>query len=145
MTQAQNSAAKYFDLHASGIGYISRVREVQPKKGAAFTAVTIAALHGDSDDVQYTYFDCRVSGGLARQCVQQLKNDFFAEKKVLISFKIGDFYPEAFESKGKTLCGLKGRLLKVEWAKVDGVNVELPQPTQTETEHPETNSEPIAA
>ena len=57
-----NDDTKYFDLYTTGIGYLNRVREVTPKEGSPFWSVTIAALRGSVDDVQYTYFECRVSG-----------------------------------------------------------------------------------
>ena len=44
----QNAQPKYFNLHTSGIGYLSDIREIKPKKGDAFWACRIAALTGSS-------------------------------------------------------------------------------------------------
>jgi CRISPR/Cas system-associated endoribonuclease Cas2 len=120
-----NDDTKYFDLYTTGIGYLNRVREVTPKEGSPFWSVTIAALRGSVDDVQYTYFECRVSGQQAQKLVQQLKQPVEGELKVLIGFTLSDMFAEAFTYKngdkaGETGVSLKARLLRVGWAKVDG-------------------------
>ena len=120
-----NEDTKYFDLYTTGIGYLNRVREVTPKEGSPFWSVTIAALRGSVDDVQYTYFECRVSGQQAQKLVQQLKQPVEGELKVLIGFTLSDLFAEAFTYKngdkaGETGVSLKARLLRVGWAKVDG-------------------------
>jgi hypothetical protein len=128
--QASNQAnqdQKYFDLHVSGIGYLYRAREVQVKRGQPFLAVDVSALHGEAEDVDYTRFDCRVSGKDAQDVIRLLMPEIQAKKKVLVSFKLGDLYAETFEyDKSHTKAGevgvsLKARLLKINWAKVDGM------------------------
>ena len=114
----------YFDLHVAGLGYANRLREVRAGKNS-FWAVDIAALRGSSDDVQYTRFDCRISGREAQEAFRLAKPHIDAKKKVLVGFKIGDIYPEAFvyekgDKAGQTGVSLKGRLLSVAWIKVDG-------------------------
>ena len=116
---------KYFDLYTTGIGYLNRVQEVTPKEGSPFWSVTIAALRGSVDDVQYTYFECRVSGQQAQKLVQQLKPAVEGKLKVLIGFTLSDLFAEAFTYKtgdkaGEIGVSLKSRLLRVGWAKVDG-------------------------
>lgn len=120
-----NDHTKYFDLYTTGIGYLSRIREVAPKEGKPFWSVTIAALRGSVDDVQYTYFECRVSGQQAQKLVQQLKPAVEGKLKVLLGFTLSDLVAEAFTYKngdkaGETGVSLKARLLRVGWAKVDG-------------------------
>ena len=120
-----NDDTKYFDLYTTGIGYLNRIREVTPKEGSPFWSVTIAALRGSVDDVQYTYFECRVSGQQAQKLVQQLKQPVEGELKVLIGFTLSDLFAEAFTYKsgdkaGETGVSLKARLLRIGWAKVDG-------------------------
>lgn len=132
-TVATTSAAtevKYFDLHTSGIGYVSRVRDV-PVKRDSFLACTISALRGDGNGPEYTKFDCRVSGSDAKTIIKLLeKQANNQDVKVLIGFVIGDTYPEAFEidDKGVKVTKLvtKGRLLRITFAKVNGVPFELP-------------------
>ena len=120
-----NDDTKYFDLYSTGIGYLNRVREVTPKEGSPFWSVTIAALRGSVDDVQYTYFECRVSGQQAQKLVQQLKPAVEGKLKVLVGFTLSDLVAESFTYKngdkaGETGVSLKARLLRVGWAKVDG-------------------------
>ena len=45
----QKAKPNYFNLHTSGIGYLSDIREIKPKKGDAFWACRIAALTGSSE------------------------------------------------------------------------------------------------
>lgn len=119
---------KYFDLHITGLGYLSRVREVNVKRGQNFLAVDISALHGAADAIEYTRFDCRVSGTEAQRVIQQLQPDIQAEKKVLVGFKLGDLYVDQFvyekgDKAGQPGVSLKARLLRITWAKVDGETV----------------------
>lgn len=130
-----SSQPKYFDLHTTGIGYLNRVREVKPERAQAFLAVDISALHGSADNVEYTRFDCRVSGKEAQEIIRGLMPAMEADRKVLVGFKIGDLYAETFtyergERQGQTGVSLKARLLKITWAKVDGEPVTLPSSDQ---------------
>ena len=127
----QTQSKVFFDLHTEGVGYLDRIRLVKPKKGESFMACTIAAMRGDSDDVNYTKFDCRVSGAEAKQWIDQLAPAVAEKKKVIVRFKIGDIYPELFtyengDRRGETGVSIKGRLLKIRGAKVDGQPVTLP-------------------
>ena len=122
---SNTETTKYFDLHTSGIGYINRIREVTPKAGKPFLSVSLAALRGSVDNVQYTHFECRVSGKQAQQIVHQLKPAVEGKLKVLIGFTLSDLYAETFIFKhgdlaGETGISLKTRLLRIAWAKVDG-------------------------
>ena len=125
---SNNESTKYFDLHTNGIGYIHRLRKVEPKRGDGFYAVSISALHGQIDDPLYSRFDCRITGAEAEKRLLALKGAIEADKPVLVGFKIGDIYPEAFEyrsgdKQGQTGCVIKGRLLQIRWAKIDGEHV----------------------
>jgi len=122
---SNNESSKYFDLHTTGIGYLNRIREVTPKEGKPFLSVTIAALRGSVDNVQYTHFECRVSGRQAQEVVRQVRPAVEGKLKVLIGFTLSDLFGETFTFKsgdktGETGISLKARLLRVSWAKVDG-------------------------
>lgn len=129
---------EYFNLHVSGLGYLSRVRWVETKGGGRksqpFLACTIGALRGSADDVQYTYFDVRVSGQEAIDLVDKLGHDVDENRKVIIAFKASDIYVNVYERELKDQSGrktghveaaanIKGRLLQINMAKVDGVEV----------------------
>lgn len=123
---------KYFDLHTIGLGYLNRIREVTPREGKPFLAVTLAALRGSADNAQYTHFACRVSGREAQRIVRELEPAVEAERKVLVGFTLSDLYAEPFtfkngERAGETGVSLKARLLRVSWAKVDGEPVVIEQ------------------
>jgi len=123
--ETSNETSKYFDLHTQGIGYLNRIREVTPKEGTPFLSVTIAALRGSVDNVQYTHFECRVSGKKARELVRKLESVIEDSSKVLVGFTLSDLFAETFTFKngdkaGETGISLKARLLRIAWAKVDG-------------------------
>ena len=137
-SQALN-ASSYFNLHVEGVGYLNRVRTIKPKKGQEFLACTVAALRGSDSDVSYTKFDCRVSGADAQEVVKRLEADVTAEKAVIIGFRIADIYPEMFtfekgDKKGQTGVALKGRLLRIKFAKVNGESIDVPQPRSMQRE-----------
>ncbi|MGF6282728.1 STY4534 family ICE replication protein [Pseudomonas silensiensis] len=118
-------AITYFNLHTVGIGYLNRVREVQVRRGQPFMACDIAALHGATDAVEYTRFDCKVAGGEAERLIRLFMDAVNAEKKVLLSFRIGDLWIDPFlyekgDKQGQPGASLKGRLLFIDWIKVNG-------------------------
>lgn len=125
MNNTNQQTKVYFDLHTTGIGYLNRARSV-PVKKSSFYAVDISALRGSNEDVEYTRFDCRVSGEEAERLVKEYMPSINDENQhVLVGFKIGDIYPETFvygkgKKAGETGVSLKGRLLFIEWIKVDG-------------------------
>lgn len=138
MSNDQTHEAKFFDLHTTGIGYLNRIREVKPRKGNPFMAVAVAALHGSSDAVEYSYIDCNVVGTEAEKLIRRCQEAVSAQKKVLVSFRIGDIWADAFtyekgEKKGQPGASLKGRLLFIGWIKVDGETVYEAKPRETGT------------
>lgn len=153
MTQSnsQTQATSYFNLHTQGIGYLNRVREVTVRRGQPFMACDIAALHGAADDVEYTRFDCKVAGGEADRLIRQYMADVQAERKVLLSFRIGDLWTDAFiyekgERQGQPGASLKGRLIFIDWIKVDGTMVyKAPARTPTTADDTPTQADQPAA
>jgi len=136
-----NEPSHYFNLHVSGLGYVNRLREVKVKRGEPFWACELSALHGAHDAIQYTKFDCRVSGNVAETWIKKLANAEQANKKILIGFKLGDLYTETFtyeqgSKKGETGVSLKARLLFIAWIKVDGVCIYLAPPAHQSSDTP---------
>ena len=147
MSTNQSNEAKFFDLHTTGIGYLNRIREVKPRgKGKPFMAVTVAALRGSMDDAEYSYIDCNVVGAEAEKLIRRSQAAVEAGKKVLVSFRIGDIWTDAFtyekgDKKGQPGASLKGRLLFIGWIKVDGVTVYEAKPKDsTEPNNAENDS-----
>ena len=141
-----SSDLSYFDLHITGLGYLNRIREVQPRKGDAFLACDIAALNGPSDSPDSRRFDVRVSGSEAQHLIRRCQQAVEAERKVLIGFRLGDLWADTFTySKGKRAgeqgVSLKARLLFVSWIKVDGQLVYKAEPKATD----DTSPEPVSA
>lgn len=136
MSNSNQNPTKYYDLHVTGVGYVNRIREVPVKRGDNFWACDIAALHGAEDAVEYTRFDCRVSGSEAAKLIKRCEQASQEKKKILIGFKLGDLYAETFtyekgDKAGETGVSLKARLLYISWIKVDGENVYTAPPRET--------------
>lgn len=133
-------ANNYFNLHTQGVGYLSRIREVQPKKGSPFLACQIAALTGPNDNPEYRYFDVNVVGHDAEKLIRKCEQAVEAQKKVLISFVIADLWTDTFtysteskfHKKGDTGVSLKGRLVRIKMIKIDGELKYQEQPKQNE-------------
>lgn len=138
--------SKFFDLHTTGLGYLNRVRMVKPR-GDQFLACSISALRGEwksdgSIKPDYTKYDVRVYGQDAVKAIEFLKPFGDQKRKILIQFKLGDTYPDMFvydkdtdyHKKGDHGVMIKGRLLKIAKAWVDGELVELPSSTSTQAD-----------
>ena len=139
----------HFNLHVSGIGYLNRVRWVQPKqagrKAQPFLACSVSALRGNAESPDYTYLDLRVSGQEAAELVEKCMEDVDQNRKVVISFKVGDIYPHMYERDVKVdgrktgekemACLIKGRLLLINTITIDGERVYT---RQTEDDVPST-------
>ena len=135
-----SAQANHFNLHVNGVGYLNRVRWVEPRRNAGrraepFLACSVSALRGNAEQPDYTYFDLRVSGREAIEVVDRLGEDVAAQRKVFISFRVGDIYPHVYErdvkdrqtgrkTGEKELASLiKGRLLLINSITIDGENV----------------------
>ncbi|MFJ2331257.1 STY4534 family ICE replication protein [Pseudomonas helleri] len=147
MSNSRTHVSKFFDLHTTGIGYLNRIREVKPRgKGKPFMAVAIAALHGPSDEVEYSCIDCNVVGTEAEKLIRRCQEAVEAGKKVLVNFRIGDIWTDAFtyekgDKQGQPGASLTGRLLFIGWIKVDGDTVHEAKPKDS-AEPIEDNAEP---
>jgi len=131
---AQAQADEYFDLHVKGCGYLSRVREVPVgRRGSEkFLACAISAMHGLCNDPSYSYFDLKVTGAEAEALVRDLWQAVEENRKVFVAFRAGDVYADPYEADerdretrqptGKKVlrASIKGRLLQITHAKIDG-------------------------
>ena len=138
ITMTAFTQTNHFNLHVNGVGYLNRVRWVETKsagrKAQPFLACSIAALRGNADQPDYTYFDLRVSGSEALEMVEQLMVDVEQQRKVVVSFRVGDIYPHLYERDVRDQTGrptgqrepavlIKGRLLLINSISIDGENV----------------------
>lgn len=146
------TTSTFYDLHVTGIGYLNRVRMVQPKKGQPFVACSIAALRGEWNKEgnvkpDSTKFDVRITGKDIEPILDLLGPFNDKDRKVMIRFKLGDVYPETFVyekdlgsfKKGDTGVMIKGRLLKITHAWIDGNPVDLSSvyPEQAQSDNSE--------
>ncbi len=126
---ASSAGNGFFNFHASGVGWMNRIRTVQPRRGEPFLACSISALHGRTDKPERTCLDLRVSGEEAQRLVGRLQKHCEAGKKVFVSFKAGDLYPHLYERKSRetgkpeTAALIKGRLLSLQSITINGKKV----------------------
>lgn len=145
------STSDFFDLHVSAFGYLNRYRVVG-KGSKQFCAVTVAALRGSKDEVEYTYFDViiRNKGVCALLAnYQDQIND--RDVKVLASVTLSDIYAETWGEPAKA--SIKGRLIGLKSLTVNGETVfvrsteDAPkpasEPVNTTVSEPESESETI--
>lgn len=134
-----SAQTNHFNLHVNGVGYVNRVRWVEPRRNAGrraepFLACSVSAIRGNAESPDYTYFDLRVSGSEAVEMVERLKVDVEEKRKVFIAFRIGDIYPHMYERDVRERDGrktgekemaalIKGRLLLINSITIDGENV----------------------
>ena len=130
---------EFFNLHTSGLGYLSRIRWVTPsgrgRKSESFLACAISALRGSSDQPDYTYFDLRVSGEETISLIEGMQEAVNEGRKVCVTFRIADTYAHPYErdvrdpntrrptGKKEWTALIKGRLILIYSISVDGEQV----------------------
>lgn len=109
------------ELITRGIGYLNRVKEVNP----SILACTIASLSGPVDDPEYRYIDTLVDDAdaahLVRRCMPAVEED----KKVLIAFRLNDMVADPYirtkgEKAGEPGATLESKLIHIAMIKIDG-------------------------
>jgi len=147
MTIENNTAiqkATHFDLHTTGVGYLNRAREVKPQTGKKFKpfwSVGISALRGNIDEVEYSRIDTIIVGSEACELIKQYKEDINQQNsRVLCGFKVGDIYADPYQTtQGEHRAVIKGRLLAINWIKIDGEMVYKAEKPQPEAQKQETS------
>ncbi|WP_434778513.1 DUF3577 domain-containing protein [Neisseria sp. Ec49-e6-T10] len=121
-----NPETKFFNLTVSGLGFLNNPRTHSDGHGFS---VTVQALRGKSDNPQKSRLDLDVKGTEALKLVKHLVKkypDLMSKDKdvkkpvVFIGFTASDTRAETFESYGKTIASIKGRLLKIDFINIDG-------------------------
>jgi len=130
MQQAQTQANAYFNLHVEGEGFLSRARHVPVRKGKPFLAVAIGAFHGQAGEYTFVNLDCKVVGSSAVSLIEDKLMNAVNDKakKVKIGFRAADIYLDSYtldkgERAGQVQTTVKGRLLKILCAEIDGQTV----------------------
>lgn len=155
MNQSNHQEDTVFDVITEGTGYLRRVRRVtkgtdgRPLK-KPYLCCTVNLMMGkasrnpDERTLQYLAYDCLVVGKVAKRVIEQLSRDVRAEARVLIGARIGDAMPDPYMGKDREtgeerqFIAMKGRLLQVTFAKVNGQKVEIelvPRDTKPAVEH----------
>lgn len=113
---AASKGSNYIDLHMSGLGYLSRVREVPVRKGPPFLSVSIRAMFGEKgvkDGVSYTPLDAKAVSEQSQTVLRLIEEDANnRNKRVMVQFKVGDVYIDTFTYKSGEKAGMPGVVLK---------------------------------
>jgi hypothetical protein len=126
--------SSYFSFIATGVAYVNRVKQILPQEGgrvfAPYWTAQLAVLVSERNAVQYRYIDCTVQAEEAVKliCLYSAEaND--PKSKVLCGFRISNLRAEAFtRNNGDVGTSLKGRLIKVNWLKVNNRKVYTDEP-----------------
>lgn len=131
-TNAQTAQPKAYNLHTTGMGFVNRLRFVNPEKGKGkskgYWSVSIGALYGVEDEngrCESSLYDLNVVGKVAKDSVQTLQAAFNEGKKIFVEFKAGDTRSEHYQYKNGERAGqwgscIKGTLLQLRKAWVNG-------------------------
>ncbi len=131
-TTNTTNTSNYYDLIARGVGYINRPRIVSFGKGRNAQqqfAITINAIHGEKESVEYTQFEMLAKTDQAKAVIDYVSKQVDA-KKVFASFECGDLKPESYpiknkEGKEEIRFKIKARLLKISSLWIDGEAIDL--------------------
>jgi len=96
-------------------------------------------LRGNIDEVEYSRIDTIIVGSEACELIKQYKEDINKQNsRVLCGFKIGDIYADPFKTtQGENRAVIKGRLLAINWIKIDGKMVYKAEKPQAEAQKQE--------
>lgn len=122
---AELKDVKSHELITRGIGYLNRVKDVNPSNADPFLACTIAALSGPVDDPEYRYVDTIVDDADAAHLVRRCTDAVAQDKKVLIAFRLNDMTADPYirtkgEKAGEPGATLESKLIHVGFIKIDG-------------------------
>ncbi len=149
----------FINLHIFGIGFLNRVRMVNPKHGEPFMAVTVGLQEGEVVDGDYskvttTYVDCRVSGSRAFEILNDLvlkdevdQTNTTVRAVVKTAGLAADTFTYARGPKaGQTGVSLKGRLLHIKRLYINGSECDLSayQDADAADSAPDGDARPVA-
>ena len=143
-TNASDSSTGFFDLHASAFGYLNRYRVIGSGK-KQFCAVTVAALRGSKDEVEYTYFDTIIRNQDVCALLAEYSNQINDRNiKVLANVTVSDFYAaDPWQKNGKWFGSIKGRLIALKTLVVEGKTVFNSKPVESVSDEPEQDASSI--
>jgi hypothetical protein len=121
--QTQTSGSGFFDLLTSGVGLVSRIRDVTGKrKGAKPSVYCTIAVPLDpkgTDNPRWTNFDVRAVGGEVIDLINSFRDRVAAGQRPRIQFTIGDIYGHAWSRSLESgavevRSSFKGRLIRAQ-------------------------------
>ena len=77
----QNAQPKYFNLHTSGIGYLSDIREIKPKKRRCILGLSNCCSYRFFRFSGISFFDMNVSGEETVNLIKRCQEAVEAKKK----------------------------------------------------------------
>lgn len=118
MQENNQKNKEYFDVTTNSSGYLSRLREIQTRKGG-YHRVDFSARFGHFSAMNYVKYDLKVSDKDLEDLIRIESIINKKDSKVTARVVIADASPEiyTYEKDGKEISGvtMKGRLLQIIW------------------------------
>lgn len=145
-TQLSNKDRRY-NLTIQGYGYLSGIREIQPKSGEPFLACNVHLMQGDDDDVKFLSLRCIIRGRYAKDIVRAYFTTPQGEVKsppfdVEADMKLGGITAETFlykssHMKGQTGISIRSSLLSISTLKIGNTVIDVAPGSKVRTDIPE--------
>jgi len=125
-TQTQPAAEekKHFNMYLECIGYLNNVSTITFHK-QSYLKVSVTALMGPADKIEYRYFSCTVVGTEAKQLISHCAQEINSGQTVVACFKLSGLWTKSFTHQTGNLRGqpdtrLISNLLSLSLIKIDG-------------------------
>jgi len=135
MTEPTANDEKYFNLLTNGFGYLSQVRTLPSHKNDPYLAVKLAAIQGPQRRITYTYYDCRVTGAIAKELTTKYATAINTGETVFVHFTTSGLWASPFtyqagEKKGQPGACLRTNLLNMKLVMINGETVYTAPPKE---------------
>ncbi|WP_338524323.1 DUF3577 domain-containing protein [Pseudomonas batumici] len=122
--QSATEEKKYFNLYIQGFGYLNNVRTFTHRR-KSYLKVTVTALQGPADEVDYKYFHCTVVGTEAKQLISHCAEEINSGQTVFVRFTLSELLvfttnQQHGEHRGQPTAALGSNLLSLSMIKING-------------------------
>lgn len=136
MSNSNSQSDRKYNVITNGVGYINRIRKVQPEKGDPYLACDVALFQHVGDNIDYVRINCVIRGKQAKEIVwihfTSPEGEVVHPKDTVVvaNMNLGGLSARTFvykkgEKKGQTGISLRAALLSIKWLKIGDIEVEL--------------------
>lgn len=142
MSNSNTQRDRKYNVITNGVGYINRIRKVQPEKGDPYLACDVALFQHVGDNVEYVRFSCVIRGRQAKEIIRthftspggevvHPKDTVVVANMNLGGISVRKFVYRKGEKKGQTGISLRAALLSIKWLRIGDIEVDLEYGGQT--------------